>query len=364
LVQKAAWFSTPATEQQTDFIPNTPLHIRQLVAAKRRARRVWRRLRHAHDHHQYNRLSRHLKTALQELHNSSFEHYITHLSPTDNTLWKAMKQLKHPKAPVLPICKPNNEWARSDKDKVNVFATHLAEVFKAEHGHTDDDFITAPCQMPLPIRALTAAEVKAELTRLNTRKAPGYDLISGQILKRLPRKTVVLLTMVFNRMFTLSYFPILWKYAEIIMIPKSGKPPHKPTSYRPISFLPITSKLFEQLLFKRISEEHAPATLFPSHQFGFCERHSTIHQVHRIVNEIAMSLEEKKHCNTVFLDISQAFDRIWHPGLLFKLKHALTSNYYLLLQSYLADRNFAVRHNNILSDRHPIKAGVPQGSVL
>jgi len=66
----------------------------------------------------------------------------------------------------------------------------------------------------------------------------------------------------------------------------------------------------------------------------------------------------------VFLDISQAFDRIWHPGLLFKLKHALTSNYYLLLQSYLADRNFAVRHNNILSDRHPIEAGVPQGSVL
>jgi len=167
LVQKAAWFPTPATEQQTDFVPNTPLHIRQLVAAKRRARRVCQISNHAHDHHQYNRLSRHLKTALQELHNSIFEHYITHLSPTDNTLWKATKQLKHPQAPEPPICKPNNEWARSDKDKANVFATHLADVFKAEHGHTDDevdDFITAPCQMSLPISALTPAEVKAELT--------------------------------------------------------------------------------------------------------------------------------------------------------------------------------------------------------
>jgi len=66
----------------------------------------------------------------------------------------------------------------------------------------------------------------------------------------------------------------------------------------------------------------------------------------------------------VFLDISQAFDRIWHPGLLFKLKHALTSNYYLLLKSYLADRNFAVRHNNTLSDHYSIEAGVPQRSVL
>jgi hypothetical protein len=76
---------------------------------------------------------------------------------------------------VLPIRKPNNEWARSNKDKTNVFPAHLADVFKAEQGHMDDDveeFITAPCQMSLPIRTFTPAEVKAELTRLNPSKAP------------------------------------------------------------------------------------------------------------------------------------------------------------------------------------------------
>ena len=133
--------------------------------------------------------------------------------------------------------------------------------------------------MSLPVRAFTPAVVKAELTRLNSRKAPGYDLISGLVLKRLPRKTIVLLTVIFNRMLTLSYFPILWKYAEIIMIPKPVKPPYEPTSYRPISLLPTTSKLFERLLLKRIHDEHDPSTLLPSHQFGFRERHSTIHQV-------------------------------------------------------------------------------------
>jgi hypothetical protein len=213
------------------------------------------------------------------LHNSSFEHYFTHLSPTDNTLWKATKRFKCPQAPIPPIRKPNNEWARSDKDKANVFATHLADVFRAELGHIDndvEDFITAPCQMSLSIRAFTPTEVKAELTRLNTRKAPGYGLISGLVLKQ-PRKTIVLLTVVFNRMLTLSYFPILWKYAEIIMISKPGKPPYEPTSYRPISLLPITSKLFERLLLKRINDEHDPSTLLLSHQFGFRECHSTIH---------------------------------------------------------------------------------------
>jgi hypothetical protein len=135
LVQKAAWFSSPAKELQTTSIPNTPLHIRQILTAKRRARKVWQRSRHGNDQHQYNSLSRRLKTALQELRNSSFEHYITHLSPTDNTLWKATKHLKSPQAPVPPIRTLNNEWARSDKDKANVFATHLADVFKVEQGH-------------------------------------------------------------------------------------------------------------------------------------------------------------------------------------------------------------------------------------
>ena len=170
---------------------------------------------------------------------------------------------------------------------------------------------------------------------IHTCKTTGYDLITGQILKQLPRKTTPLLTLLFNRLLTLSYFLVLWKYAEIIMIPKPGKPPHEPNSYRPISLLPITGKLFERLFLKRISKEHDLSTLLPSHQFGFRERHSTIHQVHRIVNEIVTSLEEKKYCNTVFLDISQAFDLIWHPGLLYKLKHKLTSNYYLLLKSTL-----------------------------
>jgi len=63
LVQNAAWSSTPATEQQAPFIPNMSMHIRQLVAPKRRARRVWQRSRHVNDQHQYNRLSRRKRPA-------------------------------------------------------------------------------------------------------------------------------------------------------------------------------------------------------------------------------------------------------------------------------------------------------------
>lgn len=64
------------------------------------------------------------------------------------------------------------------------------------------------------------------------------------------------------------------------------------------------------------------------------------------------------------MDASQAFDKVWHTGILYKLKRVIPHNYYLILNSYLSDRYFSVKHNNELSNLHPIQSGVPQGSVL
>ena len=99
------------------------------------------------------------------------------------------------------------------------------------------------------------------ITSLNVRKAPGYDLISGKVLQELPPKAIVLLTTLYNSMLRLSYYPLIWKFAQIIMVPKPGKPAHDVTSYRPISLLPIPSKVFERLLLKRLrSDETYPSS--------------------------------------------------------------------------------------------------------
>lgn len=102
----------------------------------------------------------------------------------------------------------------------------------------------------------------------------------------------------------------------------------------------------------------------PDYQFGFRKRHSTIHQIHRIINKIATSLEEKQYCTAVFLEISQAFDKVWQIGLLYKIKNTLPSPYYLLLKSYISERYFQVKYNNAYSSYKLAKSGVPQGSVL
>lgn len=110
-----------------------------------------------------------------------------------------------------------------------------------------------------------------------------------------------------------------------IMIPKPGKPLEDRTSYRPISLLPIISKLFERLLLVRLKPIIETRRLVPSHQFGFHDKHSTIDQVHRITDVIEKALEDNKICATIFLDVAQAFDRVWHQGLEYKLEKYLPS---------------------------------------
>jgi retron-type reverse transcriptase len=66
----------------------------------------------------------------------------------------------------------------------------------------------------------------------------------------------------------------------------------------------------------------------------------------------------------VFLDVAQAFGKVWHAGLLYKIKKVFPGPYYLILKSYLTERHFQVKYNPDFSHCYRIQSGVPQGSVL
>jgi hypothetical protein len=162
----------------------------------------------------------------------------------------------------------------------------------------------------------------------------------------------------------LGFFPAQWKVDQIILLLKPGKPPHELTSYLPISLLPVVSNVFEKLLLNRILPLVAYHSLIPDHQFGFRKRHSTMEQTHCVVQRIHEALETKQYCSEAFLDISQAFDKVWHTGILYKLRWALPLNHFLLLKSYLLNRHFIVKVGTEQSPLTSINAGIPQGSVL
>ena len=92
------------------------------------------------------------------------------------------------------------------------------------------------------------------MKELNANKAPGFDLITAEIIKELPHKAIIRLTKIINACINLKYLPLYWKVAEVIMISKPGKDPHEVLSYRPISLFPILyQKVLEKIIIKRVS---------------------------------------------------------------------------------------------------------------
>jgi len=157
--------------------------------------------------------------------------------------------------------------------------------------------------------------------------------------------------------------PLQWKVSVIILSLKPSKPPDIPSSYQPVSLLPFFPKLCEKFIIKRISQLVNDKNIIPHTQFGFRNKHSTIHQIHRLTDAIAYSFENKFYYSAILLDVAQAFDKVWHTGLLFKLKQFLPPPYFLFFKSYLENRHFVTKVGSEFSNLAPVLAGVPQGAI-
>ena len=141
--------------------------------------------------------------------------------------------------------------------------------------------------------------------------------------------------------------------------------PCKPNNYRPISLLNYEGKIMERCVHKHISEYLEANTIISEFQSGFKPTDSTINQLAYLCNEFAKAIDESKEIRVVFLDISKAFDRVWHKGLLAKLRAiGFSENIVEWFSSYLENRKQRVCLGGIASAWLSIFAGVPQGSIL
>jgi hypothetical protein len=224
--------------------------------------------------------------------------------------------------------------------------------------------LNVPPQSAPPIKPFSPNDLKYQIQKYSKNKFPGHDLITAEVVKCLPKRAIVHITHIFNSIIRLSYFPLLWKFSTIIMIQKPNKPADTTSFYRPISLLPFLAKILEKLILKRILPIISDKKVLPDYQFDFRSSYSTTHQLNRVVDAISFSLKKKLFCTAAFLDISQAFNRVWHDGLLHKLKIFLPSIFYLLIKSYLTERTFQIRYGSETSSIGSISAGVPQGGIL
>ena len=136
-------------------------------------------------------------------------------------------------------------------------------------------------------------------------------------------------------------------------------------NYRPISLISSAGKAFERVVFKHVHNYLLSNSLFYKYQSEFLPGHSTVHHLREVVRQTCLALESHKINCQVFCDISKAFDRVWHRGLILKLeKYGIRGNLFARFENYLYMRHQKVSINNTCSSYKFITAGVPQGSVL
>jgi hypothetical protein len=141
-------------------------------------------------------------------------------------------------------------------------------------------------------------------------KAPGPDRIPNRALKHHPLSIVSLLVVLINAILQTQNFTVAWKHARVFSILKPRKDPALTSSYRPISLLDTTGKLFEKILLSRIFHEVNGRGLLRDEQFGFRPKQSTELELARLVERVSRNFGEKRLTGAVFLDVAKAFDTV------------------------------------------------------
>ena len=209
-----------------------------------------------------------------------------------------------------------------------------------------------------------SSEVKTIVDELNSNKATGSDDIPPKIVKLVIPYIAQPLSEIFNVSLFTGIFPDNMKLAKVTPIFKSDDRA-MPNNYRPISVLPVFSKILEKIMHKRLSTYLTKFDLLTHNQYGFRENHSTYMALINLIDRISEEIENNHVTLGIFIDLSKAFDTINHKILIDKLNaYGIRGTANDWFKSYISNRQQFVQIGDTKSKILPIRCGVPQGSIL
>ena len=285
--------------------------------------------------------------------------------------WKIIKHfLKKDKSVSCfpPLCEilSNGEtvWYTSTQEKADCLNNYFTSISEVDDTNIVLPGIQLKTANKLVIDEVTKSETEDIIQSIEINKASGPDNISHRMLKGCIHAISEPLYVLFNRSISEGVFPDLWKRASVTPLYKKGDKSF-PSNYRPVSLLSSCGKILERIIFKHMYNFLMTNGLLYKYQSGFLPKHSTTYQLIDIYHHICQAVDHGQFSCIVFCDISKAFDRVWHSGLLFKLEeHGLGDGLLKWFKSYLDNRKQKVVIQSSESSLSPLRAGVPQGSVL
>jgi len=183
------------------------------------------------------------------------------------------------------------------------------------------------------------------------------------MIKNLPEKYLEYINELANKSLKECILPENWKTAQMTMIPKKGSK-SDPNNYRSISLTSCIGKLIEKLIENRLSKYLKKNNILINEQSGFRKLRRTTDNLLFLTQKVKEQFNRKKKVCTLFFDISKAFDKVWHAGLLYKLKLINTPQYLInWIRAFLTNRKFCVKINDKISTTEKIEASTPQGAI-
>ena len=202
------------------------------------------------------------------------------------------------------------------------------------------------------------------MKKIDEKKATGLDRIPSKLLKMAASIIAPSLTSIFSKSILTGLYPNDWKAAKVTPLLKKGIK-SDPNNYRPISVIPVVSKVFEKIVYSQLYHYLDSNKLLLGCQSGFRSLHSTLTALLEATDAWSVNIDNGLLNGVVFIDLTKAFDTIDHKIILRKMSYLGVDQAAIKwFSSYLSGRTQRCSVNGKLSTARTLRCGVPQGSIL
>jgi len=280
-------------------------------------------------------------------------------------MWSVINSIKKTNKVRKDIAISENDVLLSDE----VVANNFTERFTLNCGNNDIDYEFLSQNVPFNdvsifFSPVTVYDTERMFNCLKNSNSAGVDGVTNVLLKKCKFELAGVITVLINQMFSSGCFPDKLKLGRIIPVYKRGDS-NNYSNYRPISLLSSISKLFELAINEQLTSFFNRHRLLSPCQHGFTRNLSTETALCSFVKSIVDTLDRGMLASGLFIDFSQAFDRVDHVLLLEKMhRYGIRGVPFNLVKSYLDNRYQFVQINRFNGTTKRISQGVPQGSIL
>ena len=252
-------------------------------------------------------------------------------------------------------------------ESMNEYFCNVGEQLSKKIPKKMNSFISS--QIPAPKSKFSFSPVNAEdlikaMSKLKSSQGFGMDNISSFFLKKSMPILANGLCQIFNMSLSTGQFPDSWKVARVAPIYKDGSSSEN-SNYRPISVLPVVSRLFEKLIYDQLYTYLSNNHLLFTEQSGFRLFHSVLTSLLKCTNDWYLNLDKGQYTSVTFIHLKKAFDTVDHQILLQKLRvYGLAGKEINWFQSYLDNCKQCCKVNGHMSKLDNINFEVPQGSYI